>query len=83
MTDPSDELTARLRSFRLPADGSTTVIDLSGVDSLTESNADALVRAERLFRANGRHLTVVHTSRVVRRQLVALDLLSLLRRPTQ
>jgi anti-anti-sigma regulatory factor len=83
MTDPGDELAARLRSLRLPADGSMTAIDLSGIDSLTESSAAALVRAERLFRVNGRRLTVVHTSRSVRRQLVALDLLSLLRRPTQ
>lgn len=81
MAGDAEELADRLWSLRLPADRTTTVVDLSGVESLTEPDALALVRAERRFRANGRALVVVHTSPPVRRQLVALGLLSLVRRP--
>lgn len=82
MTGEAEELTDRLRRLRLPAERTTTVIDLSGVAALAEPDALALVRAERRFRANGRELVVVHTSPAVRRQLVALGLLSLVRRPS-
>ncbi len=81
MASDAGALADRLRSLRLPADRTTTVVDLSSVESLTEPEALALVRAERRFRANGRPLVVVHTSPAVRRQLVALGLLSLVRRP--
>ncbi|MFN7148487.1 MAG: STAS domain-containing protein [Microthrixaceae bacterium] len=81
MTHEAEELAGRVRSLRLPADRTTTVIDLSGIESLAEPDALALIRAERRFRANGRELVVVHTSHAVRRQLVALGLLSLVRRP--
>lgn len=83
MQRPSDDdLVTQLGQLRLPVDDVPTVIDLSGVEALTDVVALSLIRSERRFRSNGRHLSVEHTSRTVRRQLVALGLGSLLRRPS-